>query len=191
MFLCLSIIFHFLCVHAEYSHDEFFHRYSIFKDNADFVKLHNDESGHSYGVSLNAFADLTPEEFKMKYLRTKPIKMSFLRGQNSAPLLGDIDLPASVDWTTKDNPLGKVSVNPIRDQDNCGFAIIFYALSLYEPDSDLLSSFFPLVSVPAGLSAQLPQLKVPVLLRTHFASFLNKNLLTVLMARAIQVVTEA
>lgn len=78
--------------------EERLQRFVIFADNLRFIEMENGQN-NGYTLGVNEFADLTPEEFKGKFL-----------GLNEAPvsgaLLGEHQvsctdcLPEEVDWTT-------------------------------------------------------------------------------------------
>jgi len=95
-----------------YDYSEFFVRYQIFKDNMDFITAHNSEK-HSYKVAMNAFGDLTLEEFKVQNFGYTPKQRDWMRNKNVANLTVS-KLPASVDWRTKN------AVTPVKNQGQCG-----------------------------------------------------------------------
>jgi len=53
-----------------YHHDEFLHRFRIFKANLDFVNNHN-ALNKTFTVSMNKFGDLTSKEFARFFLGTR------------------------------------------------------------------------------------------------------------------------
>jgi cathepsin L len=93
-----------------YGHDEFQHRYQIFKTNMDFIEKHN-KANKSFTVAMNQFGDLSNKEFSKLYLGTKvtvpPVNRP-IRAHNSRAL------PATMDWRTKG------AVTPIKNQQQCG-----------------------------------------------------------------------
>jgi len=92
-----------------YHHEEFRTRYSIFKNNMDFIEAHN-KKGLSYTVGMNKFGDLTNEEFKRFYLGLKGAKAH----PTKAPTAADPSLPSAWDWRDKG------AVTPVKDQGQCG-----------------------------------------------------------------------
>lgn len=84
-------------------------RLKIFYQNYQKVMSHQSNPSRTYEMGFTKFMDLTPEEFKMKYLSTKiptsPAPVKILPTDN---------LPSSIDWRTKG------SVSPIKDQGQCG-----------------------------------------------------------------------
>ncbi|KAG5245325.1 senescence-specific cysteine protease SAG [Salix suchowensis] len=83
-------------------------RYSIFKENVERIDAFNSQTGKSYKLGVNQFADLSNEEFKASRNRFKghmctPQEGSFRYENVSA-------VPASVDWRNKG------AVTPVKDQ---------------------------------------------------------------------------
>jgi len=94
-----------------YSHDEFHHRYTVFKNNLDFVENHNADNTKTFKVATNKFADLTSQEFGKLYNGLKPKTST-----NGQPQVVDPSFvaPASVDWVAKG------AVTAIKNQGQCG-----------------------------------------------------------------------
>jgi len=99
----------------EYSHDEFYYRFKIWKDNLEKVLQHNERSDVSFTLSMNKFADLTNSEFQKKY--TVPQKVVEIPLQEIKPPIQShviLSLPATVDWRNQG------SVTAVKDQGQCG-----------------------------------------------------------------------
>jgi cathepsin F len=96
------------------SQDEFNTRFEIFKKNVKFANALN-SMGSSARFGVTKFSDLSPQEFKQKYLSALPqIK------DDSFPVLPEVSaaelaaIPDSWDWRQKG------AVTPIKDQGQCG-----------------------------------------------------------------------
>jgi len=100
----------------KYTHDTFFYRYTVFKQNMDKIELANRQK-HSYKLGMNAMGDMTHAEFKAAKLGYKRVDRSFLRAKNTAgphqKLIGKA-APASLDWRTSG------AVTGVKDQGQCG-----------------------------------------------------------------------
>lgn len=89
-------------------------RLQIFRENLHIINLlqESEQATGRYGV--NMFADVSPKEFRERYLGLRPD----LRSENEIPLrkaeIPDIDLPPSFDWRKKG------VVTPVKDQGSCG-----------------------------------------------------------------------
>jgi len=98
----------------EFSPEEFFLRFNIFKSNMDFVEAHNSQN-LSYTVELNKFAHLTQGEFKAIYLGYKPELRYPGEQVETLQTLAPAAYPTgSLDWTTKNVVTG------VKDQGQCG-----------------------------------------------------------------------
>lgn len=91
--------------------NEYNMRLQIFIDNLLYIEEKN-MKGLSYELGLNAFSDLTFEEFKSTYLITTPQNCS-ATNKKRRPLEG-VDLPVSIDWRTKG------VITPVKNQGSCG-----------------------------------------------------------------------
>ncbi|BBH05962.1 Granulin repeat cysteine protease family protein [Prunus dulcis] len=79
-------------------------RFEIFKDNLRFIDEHNAQD-RPYKVGLNAFADLTNQEYRAKFLGTRSDpKRRVMKAKNPSQRyafrVGEA-LPESVDWRVR------------------------------------------------------------------------------------------
>merc|ERR1719326_310882 len=52
------------------NHVEYRKRYTVWKDNLDFVRKWNSDGSRNFNVGMNEFADLTDDEFAASYLNS-------------------------------------------------------------------------------------------------------------------------
>lgn len=57
-----------------YTADEFFPRYAVFKSNYQLISAHNAKSNETFTMAVNQFADLTAEEFRAKVSSFIPLE---------------------------------------------------------------------------------------------------------------------
>jgi C1A family cysteine protease len=96
----------------EYSHDEFFSRFAIFKNNYDYIRIHNAKNS-TFTMAVNEFADMTFREFHSTMTGLKPVDRSYLRTLNQMEVSDNIKL-SPVDWRSQN------AVTPIKNQQQCG-----------------------------------------------------------------------
>jgi len=98
----------------KYTHDTFFYRYTVFKQNMDKIELANRQK-HTYKLGMNSMGDMTHAEFKATKLGYKRVDRTHLRSKNTAgPHQHVKKVAASLDWRTKG------AVTPVKDQGQCG-----------------------------------------------------------------------
>jgi len=113
--------------HAKnYEMDVFFHRYSIFKQNLDYINEHNAKNT-SFEMGMNSFGDLTFEEFSATY-KGRPVIST--HDSNTEPFVRisshQVGAGGSLDWRTKG------AVNPIQNQGQCGSCYSFSGIASVE-----------------------------------------------------------
>jgi len=104
-----------------YDSTELAARAFIYNNNVARIAAHN-VAGHSWNMSVNAFADLTADEFRNQYVAGGYVG----RLRDEYTPFASSALPASVDWTTKG------AVTPVKDQGQCGSCWSFSATGALE-----------------------------------------------------------
>jgi C1A family cysteine protease len=104
------------------------YRRSVYEANVEKIAAHNARST-SYHMAVNAFADLTQPEFRVKHLGTVAARSGALLGASQRFYLGrqvysGADLPDVVDWTN--------STTPVKNQGHCGSCYAFSATGAME-----------------------------------------------------------
>jgi len=100
--------------------DEYMTRFQTFKQNLDYIRKHN-SNDYEYTLGINKFSDMSREEFKAKYLGTRPPV-----ADKNVVVLDASTAPASIDWRTKG------AVNEIKDQGQCGSCWAFSTVGSVE-----------------------------------------------------------
>ena len=107
-----------------YSPEEYDTRFDIFRNNLQLIRTHN-QGNSSWKMGINQFADLTSEEFRMRYLGfKKPLENNNIPRITDYSLKDVKDLPTSFD-------LRKYLPKP-KDQSSCGSCWAFSAVAAME-----------------------------------------------------------
>ena len=80
--------------------DEEAFRARVYAENVKKIEHHNAYGSKSYRLGVNKFSDLTPEEFRTRYLQTSVMIDSTNRNQTDA-WLDATDISSTIDWRTK------------------------------------------------------------------------------------------
>jgi len=104
-----------------YSTVEFFQRFTIFKNNVDYIRIENAKN-NSYTLGMNQFGDLTAHEFKTQVVGGC-FRGAGVKASNAIP---SARAPTPVNW--KDQ--GKVQ--SVKNQGQCGSCWAFSAIGALE-----------------------------------------------------------
>jgi hypothetical protein len=110
-----------------YSHDEFQHRYKIFRQNMDFIEQNN-KANKGYTVAMNQFGDLSSSEFANLYLGTR-VKVPSVP---VVPVSSRVRAPVSWDWEPREQLL------PLKTKDNAVLAGLSLPLDQLKVATSLL-----------------------------------------------------
>merc|ERR1719418_397810 len=105
--------------------DEEVKRFNIFKSNVEQIEFHNSQRS-SYSRAINAFTDLSEEEFKANHLGLKTFPSSSSLPRSVRARNASRDLPNSVNWVTEG------AVTAVKDQGQCGSCWAFSLTSQVE-----------------------------------------------------------
>ncbi|XP_050229827.1 zingipain-2-like [Mercurialis annua] len=109
------------------SAEEKLYRLKVFADNFEFVNNHNTQGKSSYTLSLNAFADLTHDEFKASHMgiSTASAPLDLLEHRLPFPdIVGQA--PSAVDWRAEG------AVTEVQNQGDCNSCWVFSGVGAIE-----------------------------------------------------------
>ena len=118
------------------SEEDYFNRFQVFRDNSAYIRLFNSLQ-KSWTLGINQFSDLTPQEFKFRYLNYRTHESP--DSESSLFYHDGSNLPASIDWTQKG------AVTPIKNELQCGACWAFSATGAVEGAWQIAGN--PLVSL--------------------------------------------
>lgn len=103
-------------------------RFQVFKENLFYINQHNTRGNHTFSLGLNAFADLTSDEFRAQQmgLRGHPPLLRSGKTEPSSGLIELYNIPSSLDWRDKG------AVTSVKDQGSCGDCWAFSATGAIE-----------------------------------------------------------
>jgi len=108
-----------------YSNEEFGHRYTVWRDNQAYINHFNANANASYTLAMNAFGDISRDEFSSLYTGFLPKPSTFdRRAYEEAELRAQDEIrqrsiPTSFDWVSEG------AVTGVKDQGPCGDCYAF------------------------------------------------------------------
>ncbi|KAK9150499.1 hypothetical protein Syun_008808 [Stephania yunnanensis] len=105
-------------------------RFNVFKENVKYLEQFNKVVNHTYKLSVNEFADLTNEEFKVSHNGYDIVRRSeekLPRAASSSFKYENVKgMPSTMDWRAKG------VVTPVKDQGRCESCWAFSAVAATE-----------------------------------------------------------
>ncbi|XP_058092329.1 senescence-specific cysteine protease SAG39-like [Magnolia sinica] len=99
-------------------------RFKIFKSNVELIESFNSIGDRSYKLSVNAFADMTNDEFRAARNGYRPTRAR--ASEATSFMYENVTAPSTMDWRKKG------AVTPIKDQGQCGCCWAFSAVAATE-----------------------------------------------------------
>jgi len=117
----------------QYVTEELFTRYHIFKSNLININKHN-EVISSYSLGMNAFGDLTSNEFRSRNNGNRyDYQNNGYQSRRNSSLVLTNDYPPSLDWRShRNNPSHRVAVTSVKNQGQCASCYAFASVGAIE-----------------------------------------------------------
>nr|QBH22528.1 papain-family protein [Oldenlandia affinis] len=104
-------------------------RFTIFKQNVEWIEAFNANGTEGFKLAINQFADLTKDEFRtlrLGYTRQQPNLSPNSKDHTPFKYANVSVIPPSIDWRTKG------AVTPVKDQGQCGCCWAFSTVAALE-----------------------------------------------------------
>jgi len=109
-----------------YTTTDFLSHYTTFKLNIDIIDNHNTQANRTFNMGINAFTDMTREEFSATHNGWRPAKSDTDMSERVKLQLPEGGAPASLDWRKQG------VVTTVKDQGQCGSCWSFSATGSME-----------------------------------------------------------
>jgi len=102
-------------------------RFEIFRTNLRNIITHNSDATQNFTMGINQFTDLTPEEFRQKYINGLKSSKNMVGSYGCKTYVSSATFaPLSIDWRQKG------AVTSVKDQGQCGSCWTFSATGAVE-----------------------------------------------------------